>query len=112
MELLQRSASYVHILNLFLGKTRTKDKYRIVYTEYQRKWLEEEFLKSRYITIRRKAELSRILSLTERQVRYPVRVRSRVTIYFIYHYEDLVNHFLCVGKKHTIITVVRHIHTD
>lgn len=51
------------------GKTRTKDKYRVVYTDHQRLELEKEFHYSRYITIRRKAELAASLSLSERQVK-------------------------------------------
>lgn len=51
------------------GKTRTKDKYRVVYTDQQRVELEKEFYYSRYITIRRKAELASNLGLSERQVK-------------------------------------------
>lgn len=51
------------------GKTRTKDKYRVVYTDHQRLELEKEFQYNRYITMRRKTELSMALSLSERQVR-------------------------------------------
>ena len=51
------------------GRTRTKDKYRVVYSDHQRLELEKEFHYSRYITIRRKAELAQVLSLSERQVR-------------------------------------------
>lgn len=51
------------------GKTRTKDKYRVVYSEHQRVELEREYNYSRYITIRRKAELAQSLSLSERQVK-------------------------------------------
>ncbi|EFN80179.1 Homeobox protein CDX-2, partial [Harpegnathos saltator] len=47
---------------------RTKDKYRVVYTDYQRLELEKEFHFNRYITMRRKAELAKTLGLTERQV--------------------------------------------
>ena len=54
---------------MFLGKTRTKDKYRVVYTEPQRIELEKEFLYSKYITIKRKSELSQTLSLSERQIK-------------------------------------------
>ncbi|XP_046582070.1 homeobox protein CHOX-CAD-like [Haliotis rubra] len=51
------------------GKTRTKDKYRVVYSDHQRLELEKEFHYSRYITIRRKAELANQLQLSERQVK-------------------------------------------
>ena len=50
------------------GRTRTKDKYRIVYSDHQRLELEKEFHYSRYITIRRKAELANSVGLSERQV--------------------------------------------
>ncbi|KAM4021313.1 LOW QUALITY PROTEIN: homeobox protein CHOX-CAD-like [Anomaloglossus baeobatrachus] len=51
------------------GKTRTKEKYRVVYTDHQRLELEKEFHYSRYITIRRKTELAANLSLSERQIK-------------------------------------------
>lgn len=50
------------------GKTRTKDKYRVVYSEFQRLELEKEFYCSKYITIKRKGELAAGLDLSERQV--------------------------------------------
>ena len=40
----------------------------MVYSDHQRLELEKEFHYSRYITIRRKAELAQALNLTERQV--------------------------------------------
>ncbi|RWS06848.1 Homeotic protein caudal-like protein [Dinothrombium tinctorium] len=49
------------------GKTRTRDKYRVVYSDHQRLELEKEFHYSRYITIRRKSELASMLGLSERQ---------------------------------------------
>ncbi|KAM9834488.1 homeobox protein CDX-1-like [Syngnathus typhle] len=51
------------------GKTRTKEKYRVVYTDHQRQELENEFQVNRYITMRRKSELSMALNLSERQVK-------------------------------------------
>ena len=57
----------IHFFSL-LARTRTKDKYRIVYSDHQRLELEKEFHYSRYITIRRKAELANMIGLSERQV--------------------------------------------
>ncbi|XP_073493994.1 homeobox protein CDX-4-like [Phyllobates terribilis] len=51
------------------GKTRTKEKYRVVYTDHQRLQLEKEFLSNRYITIRRKSEIALNLGLSDRQVK-------------------------------------------
>jgi len=51
------------------NKTRTKDKYRVVYTEQQKIELEKEFLFSQYITIQRKAELAASVGLSDRQVK-------------------------------------------
>ncbi|XP_019871529.2 homeobox protein CHOX-CAD isoform X2 [Aethina tumida] len=52
------------------GKTRTKDKYRVVYTDHQRIELEKEFtFNNKYITIRRKSELAANLGLSERQIK-------------------------------------------
>lgn len=62
--------SIIASLNLFAaGKTRTKDKYRIVYTELQKVELEKEFLYNQYITIQRKAELAGNIGLSDRQVK-------------------------------------------
>ncbi|XP_056397311.1 homeobox protein CDX-1-like [Hyla sarda] len=52
-----------------IGKTRTKEKYRVVYTDHQRLQLEKEFLSNRYITIRRKSEIALTLGLSDRQVK-------------------------------------------
>ena len=51
------------------GRTRAKDKYRLVYSDHQRLELEKEFHYNRYITIRRKAELAQALTLSEQQVK-------------------------------------------
>lgn len=61
-----------HVINclFFLpGKTRTREKYRSVYSELQRHELENEFLTNKYITIKRKAELAQKLTLSERQIK-------------------------------------------
>ncbi|RNA25261.1 homeobox CDX-1-like [Brachionus plicatilis] len=50
-------------------KTRTKDKYRVVYNELQRSELEREFNFSKYITSRRKSELAEKLDLSQRQIK-------------------------------------------
>lgn len=67
----RKMLSKINILIIFLsqtGKTRTKEKYRVVYTDHQRLELEKEFHCNRYITIRRKSELAANLGLSERQV--------------------------------------------
>lgn len=60
---------YLLIFFFFSGKTRTKDKYRVVYSDYQRLELEKEYHTAKYITIRRKSELATSLQLSERQVK-------------------------------------------
>lgn len=63
----QRQDSYA---SLDLSKTsKVKDKYRVVYSEFQRTQLEKEFLSSQYITIERKSEIAKELNLTSRQVK-------------------------------------------
>ena len=54
------------------GMTRTRDKYRVVYTEKQRVGLEKEFKTNKFITMQRKMELSKELDLSERQVYFQV----------------------------------------
>ena len=68
-------------MNIFsiLARTRTKDKYRIVYSDHQRLELEKEFHYSRYITIRRKAELANMIGLSERQVRFQSYNHTTIT---------------------------------
>lgn len=53
----------------FVGKTRTKDKYRTVYSEAQKAELERQYITSTYISAQRKADISRLVSLSERQVK-------------------------------------------
>ncbi|PIC37994.1 hypothetical protein B9Z55_010145 [Caenorhabditis nigoni] len=50
-------------------RVRTDDKYRMVYSDYQRLELEKEFHTSAFITSDRKSQLSTMLSLTERQIK-------------------------------------------
>ena len=50
------------------GMTRTKDKYRVVYTEKQRIGLEREYKANKFITTKKRAEISQELDLSERQV--------------------------------------------
>ena len=47
---------------------RTKDKYRAVYSDYQRLEMEKDFHYCRYIATRRKTELATLIGLSERQV--------------------------------------------
>lgn len=72
----------IHVFSTFFvtftGKTRTKEKYRVVYTDHQRLELEKEFHFNRYITIRRKSELAVNLGLSERQVCITKYIHRRI----------------------------------
>jgi len=57
------------VLLLSLGKTRTRDKYRTVYTEKQRLELEAEYERCTYITSQRKLSISPEIGLSERQIK-------------------------------------------
>ncbi|CAI2347368.1 unnamed protein product [Caenorhabditis sp. 36 PRJEB53466] len=50
-------------------RVRTADKYRMVYSDYQRLELEKEFHTQAFITADRKSQLSTLLNLTERQIK-------------------------------------------
>ena len=50
------------------GFTRTRDKYRVVYTEKQKKLLEEEYEKNKFLPETRRADLASETGLSERQV--------------------------------------------
>ena len=50
------------------GMTRTRDKYRVVYTDKQRVGLEKAFRENKFITLEKKKEISKELDLSERQV--------------------------------------------
>lgn len=78
----------------FTGKTRTKDKYRVVYTDYQRCELEKEYHMGHYITIRRKSELAQVLQLSERQVKIWF-----VTFYW-HNFSDSNKKWLDLMNKH------------
>ena len=63
----------------------------MVYSDHQRLELEKEFHYSRYITIRRKAELSQALSLSERQVSIAVDLHAFYRSAFTFSGQDLVS---------------------
>lgn len=87
---------------IVVGKTRTKDKYRVVYSDHQRLELEKEFHYSRYITIRRKAELAASLGLSERQVSDQIKQSFFRPIVFIRFYYNWLNK--CIGVKTIVWT--------
>ncbi|CBY11932.1 unnamed protein product [Oikopleura dioica] len=62
---LRHQIQHIHDPN----KTRTREKYRVVYTNFQRLELEKEYRFNRYITISKKAELAKQLQLSERQIK-------------------------------------------
>ena len=61
------------------GMTRTRDKYRVVYTEKQRVGLEKEFKTNKFITMQRKMEISKELDLSERQVKSNIFIHHGTT---------------------------------
>jgi len=50
------------------GMRRTRDKYRVVYTEKQRQGLEHAYEDTKFISAEKKQQLSKDLDLSERQV--------------------------------------------
>lgn len=83
----------------FAGRTRTKDKYRVVYSDHQRLELEKEFHYSRYITIRRKAELANSVGLSERQVKIinflsPIHKRELQNHRRVYQTAKFYSHYI------------------
>jgi len=51
------------------GKTRTREKYRTVYSERQKTQLEQQYVANTYISATQKADIARQVGLTERQVK-------------------------------------------
>ena len=70
------------------GMTRTRDKYRVVYTEKQRVCLEKEFKTNKFITMQRKMEISKELDLSERQVSFNTCfcIHHRTSSYFFRYF--------------------------
>jgi len=52
-----------------LGPTRTRDKYRVVYTEKQRQGLERAYEDTKFISAEKKQQLAKDLDLSQRQVK-------------------------------------------
>ncbi|EFO13046.1 hypothetical protein LOAG_15485 [Loa loa] len=63
-------------------RVRTSEKYRMVYTDYQRLELEKEFRTSQFINSERKSQLSSQLQLTERQIK--IWFQNRLVSVFSY----------------------------
>jgi hypothetical protein len=64
--------------------TRTRDKYRVVYSDKQRRGLEKEYNTNKFITIEMRARISEELGLSVRQV--PIFLYD-FSIEIIYLYE-------------------------
>ena len=68
------------------GMTRTRYKYRVVYTEKQRVGLEKAFKTNKFITMQRKMEISKELDLSERQVSFNISIHHRTSSYFLMYF--------------------------
>jgi len=53
-----------------VGRTRTQEKYRSVYTEEQLLYLESQFTDHKFLTPRKKMKFANDTSLSERQVKF------------------------------------------
>uniref|UniRef100_A0A915IXD3 Homeobox domain-containing protein n=1 Tax=Romanomermis culicivorax TaxID=13658 RepID=A0A915IXD3_ROMCU len=58
------------------SKTRTKEKYRVVYTDFQKCELEKEFCFNQYIDKERKTALTQLLSLSDRQIKIWLEIQA------------------------------------
>lgn len=85
------------------GMTRTREKYRVVYTEKQRLGLEKEYEQNKFITSQRKAELSKELALSDRQVSFS-NVKFVLSERFKHYSKQVYNKsikYVCVSIKHS-----------
>ena len=72
-------------------RTRTRDKYRVVYTELQRTTLEKEFEITPFINLKKKEILAKQLSLNERQVNYFIFINITSKIFIILKEQLLID---------------------
>lgn len=80
------------------GMTRTRDKYRVVYTSKQRAGLEKEYNNNKFLTCVRRADISKTLDLSERQVRMTMIFRMSPK-----HFSKLLLHRIHLRKTVSIL---------
>ncbi|KAH3838782.1 hypothetical protein DPMN_112197 [Dreissena polymorpha] len=67
------------------GMTRTRDKYRVVYTDRQRKGLEQAYEENKFITMEIRSKLSKELDLSDRQVNNIIEQLIKLNNFKLYY---------------------------
>lgn len=101
---------FLNVLLSFLipiGKTRTREKYRTVYTEQQKVELEKEYVKGTFISVQRKADIAKEVGLSERQVKIWFQNRRAKDRKTRRKTEDN-----CVSTSHGLTSAITHVHSS
>ncbi|KAH3838781.1 hypothetical protein DPMN_112196 [Dreissena polymorpha] len=89
------------------GMTRTRDKYRVVYTEKQRKGLEQAYEENKFITMETRTKLSKEIDLSDRQVNKVLNalIQKHLQVFFIHTVQLLINKLGCLQNNHICVFI-------